>query len=119
MRIENEAAVRTVLDGYFPAGLPDDLVERICRIQNTLIKDVVSAEKTARELHDGINRIASEADQRFVDGFRECADQVRRHAAAMDLTEPVVKNLLRNDTREQEKAAKDEAATRQVEWTRG
>lgn len=119
VRLENEAKVRAVLDEYHPGGIPDDLVERICRIQNVLIRDLLAAEKARRDLHDGINRIANEADQRWVDGFRECADQVRRFSSELGLADSVVQSLLRNDTREQDKASKDAAATRQVEWTRG
>ncbi|AXH66374.1 hypothetical protein SEA_SATIS_225 [Streptomyces phage Satis] len=118
-RLENEAKVRAVLDEYHPGGLPDDLVERICLIQNALIRDLLAAERARNDLHDGINRIANEADQRWVDGFRECADQVRRFAAELGLADYVVASLLRNDTRDQDKAAKNAAATRQVEWTRG
>jgi hypothetical protein len=119
LRLENEAKVRAVLDEYHPGGIPDDLVERICRIQNVTIRDLLAAEKARRDLHDGINRIANEADQRWVDGFRECANQVRRFAAELGLADYMTASLLRNDTRDQDKAAKNEAATRQVEWTRG
>lgn len=119
MRMENEAAVRTVLDDHLPAGLPDDLVERICRIQNALIKQIVQSEKVTRELHDGINRISDEASQRWVEGFRECADQVRAHAAELGLAPSVVKSLLRNDEREADQQERNRAATQQVQWTRG
>ncbi len=40
MRLECEAAIRLVLDEYYPAGIPADLVERICLIQNKLIRQI-------------------------------------------------------------------------------
>lgn len=120
MRMENERAVRLVLDEYFPEGVPADLLERICMIQNSLIRDIVTADKVTRELHDGINRIGEEAAQRWVNGFKECADQVRTFAAELNLSQAVVDSLLRNDSsvRETEAAARDQAATQQVEWSR-
>lgn len=119
-RIDGERTVRLLLDEFFPAGAPDGLLERICRIQNLLIKEIVQGEKVTRELHDGINRIANEADQRWVDGFNECAQQVRRFGEELGVSEPVVNSMLRNQVRreETEQAEKDQAATRQVEWTR-
>jgi hypothetical protein len=120
MRMENERAVRLVLDEYFPEGVPTDLLERICMIQNSLIREIVTADKVTRELHDGINRIGEEAAQRWVNGFKECADQVRTFAAELNLSQAVVDSLLRNDSsvRETEAAARDQAATQQVEWSR-
>lgn len=121
MRIDNERSVRLILDEYFPEGIPADLLERICTIQNGLVREVVSLEKATREMHDGINRIKNEADQRWVDGFNECAQQVRTHAEELGVSEPVVNSLLRNQVRmqEAEQAEKNRAATQQVEWSRG
>lgn len=120
-RVENETAVRLVLDEFYPAGVPDDLLERICLIQNRLIKQRTLDEKTMREMHDGINRIADEASLREVRGFDECARQVREHAGELGLSDQVTDSLLRNHVRrlEAEKAEKDRAATQQVEWSRG
>jgi hypothetical protein len=119
-RMQNEAAVRLVLDSFFPAGVPDELIERICRIQNHLIKEVTLNERVIRELHDGINRIGNEAAQREVNGFDECARQVRTHGEELGLSEKVIDSLLRNHVSrlEAEKAEKNRAATQQVEWSR-
>jgi hypothetical protein len=120
MRMDNERAVRLILDEYFPAGIPDDLLERICAVQNRLIKNATQDAKTIREMHDGINRIADEAAQREVDGFNECASQVRRFGAELGLAPTVIDSLLRNQVRgdEAERADKNRAATRQVQWSR-
>lgn len=120
LRMDNERSVRLLLDEFFPAGAPDDLLERICRIQNRLIQTIISGEKSGRELHDGINRIKNESDWRWMEGFRECADQVRNHAAELRLAPSVVASLLRNDVRTEENSreVRNEAATRQVEWKR-
>lgn len=121
MRLESEAAVRALLDEFYPAGVPDELVERICQVQNGLIKRVIRLEGVTRELHDGINRIGDESFQRWMNGFRECADQVRAHAIELKLAPVVVDSLLRNDIREEKTTRwdKDQAATQQVVWKRG
>lgn len=120
MRVDNERSVRLILDGFFPAGAPDGLLEQICGVQNRLVKEIVSLEKSTRELHDGIGRIANEADQRWVDGFAECARQVREFGTAMGLSEKVIDSLLRNHLAAQQtlEDAKNQEASRQVEWTR-
>lgn len=120
MRLDTERAVRLVLDEHFPAGIPADLLERICMIQNGLIREIVQADKVMRELHDGINRIANEAAQREVDGFNECAGQVRKFGAELGLAQTVIDSLLRNQIRlqEAEQEEKNRAATQQVEWSR-
>lgn len=119
-RLANEAAIRLVLDEFYPAGVADELIERICQIQNRLIKETVRNEKIIREMHDGIHLVAEGAAQRWLDGFHECADQVRGYAAELGLAPVVVDSLLRNDarTKETSREVKDEAATRQVEWKR-
>lgn len=120
MRLDGERATRLLLDEFFPAGAPEGLLERICTSRNRLVKEIVSLEKVVREMHDGINRIKNEADQRWVDGFNECAQQVRMHAEELGVSEPVVNSLLRNQVRmqEAEQAEKNQAATQQVEWSR-
>lgn len=119
-RMDNEREVRLILDEYYPAGIPEDLLERICGVQNRLIRTISQNEKVIRELHDGINRIADEAAQREVTGFNECASQVRRFGAELGLAPTVIDSLLRNQAliTQAEQAAKDRAATQQVEWTR-
>lgn len=119
-RMDGEREVRILLDEFFPAGAPEGLLERICQGQNRLVKEIVGLEKVTEELHDGINRIKNEADLRWVDGFNECARQVRAHAEELGVTEPVVNSLLRNQVRkdEAEQHEKNRAATRQVEWSR-
>lgn len=119
-RMDNEREVRLILDEYYPAGIPEDLLERICGVQNRLIRTISQNEKVIRELHDGINRIADEAAQREVTGFNECASQVRRFGAELGLPPTVIDSLLRNQAliTQAEQAAKDRAATQQVEWTR-
>lgn len=123
LRMANERKVRLLLDDVFPAGAPDGLLERVCRIQNLLIRDIVAGARSGRELHDGINRIKNEADQRWVDGFDECARQVRQFGEESGLGEAVIDGLLRNHVgtqdRQRERAEQDRAATRQVEWKRG
>lgn len=120
-RIRNEAAVRRVLDEYFPAGIPDDLIQRVCRIQNDLIREMTKNEKVIREMHDGVHRLAEEAAGRWLDGFHACADQVRTHAAEANLSPVVVDSLLRNDQRPagESREERNEAASRQVAWKRG
>lgn len=120
-RIQNEAAVRTVLDEYFPAGIPEDLIERVCLIQNELIKEITRNEKTVRELHDGVHRLAEEAAGRWLDGFRACADQVRVFATEMNLSPAVVDSLLRDDHRPagESREERNEAASQRVQWKRG
>lgn len=120
LRIQTEAAIRTVLDEYHQAGIPDDLIERICLIQNGLIKQVVSREKVIREMHDGVHRLAEEAAGRWMDGFQSYADQVRTHAAELNLSSAVVDSLLRNDPRQSEESREErnEAASQQVAWKR-
>jgi len=120
MRLDGERATRLLLDEFFPAGAPEGLLERLCLGRNRLVKEIVSLEKVVREMHDGINRIKNEADQRWVDGFNECAQQVRTHAAELGLGEPVVDSLLRGQVsmQEAEQAEKNRAASQQVEWSR-
>lgn len=122
LRVNGEREVRLLLDEFFPAGAPEGLLERICQGRNRLVKDIVSLEKACREMHDGINRIKNEADQRWVDGFDECARQVRSHADGLGVSPPVVDSLLRNHTpvqeRRREEAERNRAATQQVEWSR-
>jgi hypothetical protein len=120
MRLDGERATRLLLDEFFPAGAPEGLLERLCLGQNRLVKEVVSLEKVVREMHDGINRIKNEADQRWMDGFNECARQVRVHADELGVSEPVVNSLLRGQVsmQEAEQAEKNRAASQQVEWSR-
>lgn len=120
MRLEAERQVRLVLDDHFPAGVPEDLLERICKIQNGLIWKIVQGEKATRELHDGINRISDEAAQREVQGYNLCAEQVRAHAEELGLDNAVTDSLLRNHVSMQEadQAERNRAATQQVEWSR-
>jgi hypothetical protein len=120
MRMDSERATRLLLDEFFPAGAPKGLLERICLAQNRLIKDIVGSERVIRELHDGINRIKNESDLRWVDGFNECARQVRAYAEELGVSEPVVNSMLRGHVSmlEAEQAEKDQAATRKVEWSR-
>lgn len=120
MRLNGERAIRLLLDEFFPAGAPEGLLERLCTGQNRLVKEIVSLEKVVREMHDGINRIKNEADQRWVDGFNECAQQVRAHADELGVSEPVVNSLLRGQIsmQEAEQAEKNRSASQQVEWSR-
>lgn len=120
MRMDNERSIRLVLDKFFPAGAPDGLLEQICRVQNTLIREVVQGDKVIRELRDGINRISDEAAQREVQGYNRCAEQVRAHADELKLGAAVTDSLLRNHVRmqEEERAERDRAASRKVEWSR-
>lgn len=119
--VHNEAAVRQVLDEHFPAGIPDDLIQQVCRIQNKLIKEMTQNEKVIREMHDGIHRLAEEAAGRWVDGFRTCADQIRAFAAELNLSPAMVDSLLRNDQRSpgESREERNEAASQQVAWKRG
>ena len=120
MRMDNERNVRLVLDKFFPAGIPDGLVEQICRVQNALIREIVQGDKVIRELHDGINRISDEAARREVRGYDLCAEQVRTHADELGLDPEVTDSLLRNHVRmrEAERAERDRMASRKVEWLR-
>lgn len=120
MRLDNERNIRLILDEFFPAGAPDGLLERVCGVQNLLVKEIVSLEKVTRELHDGIGRIANEADQRWTDGFAECARQVREFGTQMGLARAQIDSLLRNHLAAQQalEDAKNREASRQVEWTR-
>lgn len=120
MRLDGERATRLLLDEFFPAGAPEGLLERLCLGRNRLVKEIVSLEKVVREMHDGINRIKNEADQRWVDGFNECARQVRVHADELGVSESVVNSLLRGQVsmQEAEQAEKNRAASQQVEWSR-
>ncbi len=120
MRMDNERTVRLILDEFFPAGVPDGLLERICGVQNRLVKEIIGNEKAIRELHDGINRIANEADQRWLGGFAECAGQVQKFGTQMGLSQAVIDSLLRNHIAAQKtlEDAKNKEASRQVEWTR-
>lgn len=120
MRVRNEASMREVLDAYHPGGVPDGLAERLCLIANALIKEIVHQERAIRDLHDGINRIKNEADLRWVDGFEECARQVRRFGEEAGLTGDVIDGLLRNHILMRQRAgeARNEEASRQVEWKR-
>lgn len=127
MRLRTEASMRTVLDGYYPGGIPDDLIERLCLIANALVKEVVHLNGVNRDLHDGINRIANEADLRWVDGFDECARQVRLFGEELGLDTAVIDSLLRNHLLKQKtereeserQNALDAEASRQVQWSRG
>lgn len=120
LRVSAEREVRLLLDEFFPSGAPEGLLERICRAQNRFIKDIVNLEKAVRDMHDGLHSIAEGAAQREVDGFNECARQVRAHAEELGVSEPVVNSLLRNQVArlEAEQHEKDRAATQQVEWKR-
>lgn len=120
MRLDGERATRLLLDEFFPAGAPEGLLERLCLGRNRLVKEIVSLEKVVREMHDGINRIKNEADQRWMDGFNECARQVRVHADELGVSESVVNSLLRGQVsmQEAEQAEKNRAASQQVEWSR-
>jgi hypothetical protein len=120
MRMDNERNVRLVLDKFFPAGIPDGLVEQICRVQNALIREVVQGDKVIRELHDGINRISDEAARRETRGYDLCVEQVRTHADELGLDPEVTDSLLRNHVRmrEAERAERDRTASRKVEWLR-
>lgn len=119
-RLKSEKAVRLVLDDHFPGGAPEDLLERICLIQNGLIKEIVLLEKVVREMHDGIHLVAEGAAERWIEGFEECARQVRAYGEELDLPGETIDSLLRNQVRrkEEEEAAKNRAATQQVEWSR-
>jgi hypothetical protein len=120
MRLDNERNIRLILDEFFPAGAPEGLLERICGVQNRLVKEIVGNEKVIRELHDGIGRIANEADLRWTDGFAECARQVREFGTQMGLSRAEIDSLLRNHLAAQQalEDAKNREASRQVEWTR-
>lgn len=98
MRMENEAAVRRALEEFYPSGLPEGLVERICQIQNGLIKKIVRGEKVMREMHDGINRIAEESAQRWVDGFETQRERVRLAAAERGMSEEMTAVLTDGNT---------------------
>lgn len=98
MRMENEAAVRRALEEFYPSGLPEGLVERICQIQNGLIKKIVRNEKVMREMHDGINRIAEESAQRWVDGFETQRERVRLAAAERGMSEEMTAVLTDGNT---------------------
>lgn len=98
MRMENEAAVRRALEEFYPSGLPEGLVERICQIQNGLIKKIVRGEKVMREVHDGINRIAEESAQRWVDGFETQRERVRLAAAERGMSEEMTAVLTDGNT---------------------
>lgn len=86
MREEGERAL---------SGAPDDIAKRVLIGWNSLVRRLVSLEKATRELHDGINRIASEADQRWLDGFSERGSQVKENADKLGLPQEVVDILLR------------------------
>lgn len=98
MRMENEAAVRRALEEFYPSGLPEGLVERICQIQNGLIKKIVQNEKVMREMHDGINRIAEESAQRWVDGFETQRERVRLAASERGMSEEMTAVLTDGNT---------------------
>jgi hypothetical protein len=120
-RIRSEAAVQAALGEYHPQGIPDGLLQRICGMQNELIRETVQNEKVIREMHDGVHRIAEEAVGRWLDGFRTCADQIRMFADELDLSPAVVNSLLRNDQRPagESREERNEAASQQVAWKRG
>lgn len=119
-RMASERATRLLLDEFFPAGAPDGLLERICGVHNGLIGEIVGLERVTRELHDGINRIKNESDLRWVDGFAECARQVREFGTQMGLSRAEIDSLLRNHLAAQQtlENAKNREASRQVEWKR-
>lgn len=53
-------------------------------------------EKAVREMHDGINRIANEANLREVAGGQVAAERVRVHAAELGVPKATVDQLLRD-----------------------
>lgn len=118
---ESEDAVRAALAEYYPDGIPEGLMQRICLIQNRLIKEISQNEKVIREMHDGVHRLAEEVAERWMDGFHTHADQVRIHAAELNLHPDIVDSLLRNDSRrgDESREERNEAASRQVKWKRG
>lgn len=93
LRMRNEAAVRLALEEFYPSGLPDGLVERICQIQNGLIKEIVRDSKVIREMHDGINRVAEESAQRWLDGFETQRERVRLAASERGMSDELTAEL--------------------------
>ena len=125
LRVRTGQQIRMALDEHCPEGFPEKLAEQLCRISDALIKDLVLGERRARDLHDGINRIKNEADQRWVNGFAECAEQVRRYGEEAGLGKDVLDGLLAGhlsmlaSQKENEKLSRDREASSQVEWSRG
>ncbi|MFJ9114458.1 hypothetical protein ACIRJO_02800 [Streptomyces sp. NPDC102394] len=66
------------------------------RERNALRKEIANLEKVCRELHDGINRIANEADAREVAGGKVTADRIRVRAAELKVPSDIINQLLQD-----------------------
>ena len=97
-----ERGIRAALESSFPGGIPDEVLEAVCAVPLALVQEVGRLEKVCREMHDGIHLIAEGAAERFLEGHRTCAGQVREHAATLKLKSQVVDFLLQDHLRSAE-----------------